>query len=257
MKKYFAISITCCLMSLISFGCLNQTETKPKTTPQEKTAVQHNQSNTTKTPTKKPSSTQLQVIAQPDSIAVLVNKYNKLPETFSPKDLVSPNIPFLARATSEKRKLRKEAASQLEKMVNAAKKDNIYLKGVSGYRSNQTQKTLFDYYVKRDGYNKARTYSALPGTSEHETGLSIDVTGKDGTCAAEDCFGKKPEAKWLAEHAQDFGYIIRYPKGKEAITGYKYEPWHIRYVGVNIAKEITKKGITLEEYYDATPVINQ
>src|SRR5690606_32371893 len=104
---------------------------------------------------------------------------------------------------------------------------------------------------------KARTYSALPGTSEHETGLSIDITGKDGTCAAEDCFGKKPEAKWLAEQAQNFGYIIRYPKGKETITGYKYEPWHIRYVGEKIAKEITKKGITLEEYYDATSVVKQ
>jgi D-alanyl-D-alanine carboxypeptidase len=257
MKKNIATSIfTCCLISFISLGCTNNTDNQ-KPIPPNTTQVEKNQQSNNKTPTVKPSSKELQVIAQPDSIAVLVNKYNKLPETFTPKDLVFPKIPFLSTATTEKRKLRKEAALQLENMVNAAKKDNIHLKGVSGYRSHQTQKTLFHYYVKRDGYTKARTYSALPGTSEHETGLSIDITGKDGTCAAEDCFGKKPEAKWLAEHVQDFGYIIRYPKGKEAITGYKYEPWHIRYVGIKIAKEIAQKNITLEEYYDATPVTNQ
>jgi zinc D-Ala-D-Ala carboxypeptidase len=260
MRKYFTTSITCCLISLISFGCINQAEpSKLKVTPStELTVVQSNQQfSNTKAPTKKSSPKQLKVVAQPNDIAVLVNKYNKLPESFNPKDLVFLNIPFLKRATTEKRKLRKEAAVQLEKMVNAAKKDNIYLKGVSGYRSYQTQKVLFNYYVKRDGYNKARTFSALPGTSEHETGLSIDMTGKDGTCAAEDCFGKKPEAKWLAEHAQDYGYIIRYPKGKESITGYKYEPWHIRYVGIKIAKEITQKGITLEEYYETAQVNKQ
>ncbi|MCH5584016.1 M15 family metallopeptidase [Shimazuella sp. AN120528] len=252
MRKQFAICMTCCLISLVSFGCTNHAEpTNPKVTSPESIVVQTNQQSSN---TEVPASKQLQIVAQPDNISVLVNKFNKLPETFNPKDLVFPNIPFLASASTEKRQLRKEAAVQLEKMVKDAKKDHIFLKGVSGYRSYQTQQALFNNYVKRDGYNKARTYSAIPGTSEHETGLSIDMTGKDGTCAAEDCFGKKPEAKWLAEHAQEFGFIIRYPKGKEAITGYKYEPWHIRYVGVAIAKEITQKKITLEEYYEAISI---
>ena len=98
------------------------------------------------------------------------------------------------------------------------------------------------------------TYSAVPGHSEHETGLAIDVSGSDGKCAATDCFGDTMEAKWLAEHAAEYGFIIRYPKGKESITGYKYEPWHLRYVGVQIASEIAEQASTLEEYYNAVPV---
>ncbi|MNN60637.1 D-alanyl-D-alanine carboxypeptidase [compost metagenome] len=81
------------------------------------------------------------------------------------------------------------------------------------------------------------------------------MSGSDGKCAAEDCFGDTEEAKWLAEHAAEYGYIIRYPEGKESITGYKYEPWHIRYVGVEIAAYIADNNITLEEYYDAVPVM--
>lgn len=95
-----------------------------------------------------------------------------------------------------------------------------------------------------------------PGTSEHETGLAIDVAGADGSCAVADCFGDKPESKWLAEHAWRFGFIIRYPEGKKAITGYKYEPWHLRYVGVDIAAEMQERAITLEECFDMIPVIN-
>ncbi|MBW7456192.1 M15 family metallopeptidase, partial [Paenibacillus sepulcri] len=83
-----------------------------------------------------------------------------------------------------------------------------------------------------------------------QTGLAIDVTGKDGKCAASDCFAGTPEAKWLAEHADEYGFIIRYPEGKEDITGYKYEPWHIRYVGKEIAKVVASEDLTLEQYMD-------
>ena len=123
----------------------------------------------------------------------------------------------------------------------------IYLSGVSAYRSYKTQKALFDYYVKRDGYAKARTYSAIPGTSEHQTGLAIDVSGSNGKCAAASCFANTKEASWLKKNCGKYGFIIRYPKGKEKITGYKYEPWHLRYVG-NISTPIQTNGITLEEY---------
>ncbi|MNI44945.1 D-alanyl-D-alanine carboxypeptidase [compost metagenome] len=81
------------------------------------------------------------------------------------------------------------------------------------------------------------------------------MSGSDGKCAAEDCFGDTKEAKWLAEHVGEYGYIIRYPEGKESITGYKYEPWHLRYVGVEIATDIVDNNITLEEYYNAVPVM--
>ncbi|WP_238996701.1 M15 family metallopeptidase [Paenibacillus pinistramenti] len=194
------------------------------------------------------------VVANPDSAAVLINKQFGLPEDYEPADLVYPDVPFTFSEKIEKRMMRKEAAAALEDMFAAAKKDGIYLAGVSGYRSYERQKTIFENYVKKDGEEKARTYSAYPGYSEHETGLAIDVSGSDGKCAAEDCFGGTPEAEWIAEHAPEYGYIVRYPEGKEDITGYKYEPWHIRYVGKEIAADIAKRNITLEEYYDAVPV---
>jgi D-alanyl-D-alanine carboxypeptidase len=194
-----------------------------------------------------------QVVAKPDDIAVLVNKTYALPENFKPKDLVEPNVPFIFKEKSEKRLMRKEAAEALEKLFAGAKKDGVYLAGVSGYRSRSTQKALFNRYVQKDGEEAARRYSAEPGHSEHETGLAMDVSGSDGKCAAEDCFAGTKEAKWLAEHAHEYGFIIRYPQGKESVTGYQYEPWHLRYVGNDIAKEIAEKGITLEEYYRSVP----
>lgn len=194
------------------------------------------------------------VIAKPEDIAVLVNKQHKLPEEYNPTDLVYPDVRFIFAEKIEKRMMRQDAATALEKLFAAAEDDNIQLAGVSAYRSHKTQTTLFDRYVKRDGLEKARTYSALPGTSEHETGLAIDVSGSDGKCAAADCFADTKEAQWLEKYAQEYGFIIRYLEGKEKITGYQYEPWHLRYVGVDVATEMVKSGEVLEEYFDAVPV---
>lgn len=190
----------------------------------------------------------------PESIDVLVNKQFALPDNYEPTDLVYPDVPFTFTEKIEKRKMRKEAAAALEDLFAGAKKDGIYLAGVSAYRSYDRQKAVFESYVAKDGEEKAKTYSAVPGHSEHETGLAIDVSGSDGKCAAEDCFGDTKEAAWIAKHVQEYGFILRYPEGKEDITGYKYEPWHIRYVGKDVAKEIYDRGITLEEYYNAVPV---
>jgi D-alanyl-D-alanine carboxypeptidase len=194
------------------------------------------------------------VVADPDSITVLLNKHFALPKNYRPKDLTYPAVPFLNPKKSEKQLMRKEAAQALEKLFAAAKKDGITLMGVSAFRSYASQEVLFNYYVKQDGEEKARTYSALPGTSEHQTGLAIDVSGTDRKCAAADCFAGTREAAWLEQHAAEYGFIIRYPRGKEAITGYQYEPWHIRYVGKKIAEEIMGKKITLEEYLHQVPV---
>ncbi|GGH32518.1 M15 family metallopeptidase [Paenibacillus segetis] len=190
----------------------------------------------------------------PESIAVLVNKEFALPDDYDPTDLVYPDVRFTFKEKIEKRMMRKEAAKALEEMFAGAEEDGVYLAGVSAYRSHSRQTTLFNQYVARDGEEKAKTYSAVPGHSEHETGLAIDVSGSDGKCAAEDCFGGTKEANWLADHATEYGFIIRYPDGQESITGYKYEPWHLRYVGKEIAASIAERGITLEEYYDAVPV---
>jgi D-alanyl-D-alanine carboxypeptidase len=120
---------------------------------------------------------------------------------------------------------------------------------VSGYRSYVTQKAIFNNNVRTQGYTQARRYSAFPGTSEHQTGLSIDVSSASAGYALEEKFGATAEGKWLQAHCAESGFIIRYPKGKEGITGYAYEPWHIRFVGVTIATEIMSQSLTLEEYF--------
>jgi D-alanyl-D-alanine carboxypeptidase len=191
------------------------------------------------------------VTAKPADIAVLVNKQIMLPDGYKPPDLVEPNVAFIFTEKAEKRLMRKEAAQALEQMFAGAKKDGIFLAGVSGYRSYETQVSLFKYYVQTQGEAMARKYSAEAGHSEHQTGLAMDVSGSTGKCAADDCFADTPEAKWLATHAPAYGFIIRYPKGKEAITGYAYEPWHVRFLGLSLAQKVAASGLTLEEYLGA------
>ncbi|MHA6532619.1 M15 family metallopeptidase [Paenibacillus sp. BAC0078] len=229
----------------------------------ENPGSQDNAANTEPSPaaTDKPSETsspgnnEIDYTVEPDNVAVMVNKQFGLPDNYKPSDLVYPDVRFIFSEKIEKRMLRRVAAKALEEMFAGAKKDGVHLAGVSGYRSEATQTRLFNNYVAKDGEEKARTYSAVPGYSEHQTGLAIDLSGTDGKCAAESCFAGTEEANWLAAHAAEYGFIIRYPEGKEDITGYMYEPWHVRYVGKDIAAAITEKGITLEEYYsDAIPV---
>ncbi|RFU63872.1 M15 family metallopeptidase [Peribacillus glennii] len=193
-------------------------------------------------------------VAVPHDIPVLVNKDFILPANYQPTDLIYPDVPFLFEEKIEKRMLRREAAHALEMLFQAARNDGLYLAGVSAYRSHATQKKIYQNNIERDGVKLAATYSASPGTSEHQTGLAIDVSGSSGTCATVDCFGGTKEAEWLANHAHEHGFIIRYPKGKQHVTGYKYEPWHLRYVGTEIAQELFSNGITLEEFSDAVPV---
>jgi D-alanyl-D-alanine carboxypeptidase len=217
------------------------TPSTPATTPAQ----------TTPTTPKKGDGQAVTVTAKPTDITVMVNKSVMLPDGYKPADLVEPNIPFIFAEHDEKRLMRKEAAQAMEKMVAGALKDGVHLAGVSGYRSYETQVGLFNYYVQTQGEELARKYSAEPGHSEHQTGLAMDVSGTNGKCAADDCFAGTPEAIWLQAHGAEYGFIVRYPKGKEEITGYAYEPWHMRYVGVAMAQEIMSKGSTLEEYYAA------
>lgn len=197
------------------------------------------------------------VVANTGSLTLLVNKHFKLPDGYKPTDLVQLDVPFIYNEPAERKKMRRPAAEALEKMFAAAKKDGIRLAGVSAYRSHERQASLFNSYASRDGEKEAMTYSARPGTSEHETGLAIDVAGTDSRYAANDAFAETREAKWIAAHASDYGYIVRYPEGKEQITGYKYEAWHLRYVGLPAAKTIMDKGITLEEYVEGVPVAGE
>ncbi|MCY9514994.1 M15 family metallopeptidase [Paenibacillus apiarius] len=197
------------------------------------------------------------ISASHDGMAILVNKQHALPDEYEPDDLVDPKVRFIFREKSEKRLMRREAARALERMFAGAEKDGIYLAGVSAYRSHAAQTWIYRQYVKKHGKEQAMSYSAEPGHSEHKTGLAIDVSGSDGKCAVQDCFAGSAEAEWIARHSPEYGFILRYPKGKEAITGYQYEPWHLRYVGVKRAAEMAERKLTLEEYvYETTPVLS-
>ncbi len=192
----------------------------------------------------------IKVIMNPDNILALVNKEQILPATYKPKDLVVPNVPFAFSETNvDKRYMRREAAKALEEMFAAAHQAGIEFVAASGYRSYERQKALFDEEVKKNGKEEAIHAVAMPGSSEHQTGLAMDITSPSIKNALTLAFGETKEGKWVAAHAHEYGFIIRYPKGKEAITGYEYEPWHLRYVGKKVATVLFKKGITLEEYF--------
>lgn len=176
---------------------------------------------------------------------VVVNNYNKLDKNYAPKNLVKVNIPFIDSISEEEKQLEENVALQLEKLVKMASSEGINYLGTSGYRSYKSQKEIYYNRVKSQGLKKANEYVAKPGTSEHQTGLCIDLTNEDRWFVE-----VTKEAKWLKENAHKFGFILRYPKGKEDITGKKFEPWHIRYVGEDIAKYIYENNLTLEEYVD-------
>lgn len=158
---------------------------------------------------------------------LVANKTYSLPESYSPG-------------------IDRTAEAALNKMISAAKDDGIHLFIKSGFRSYGTQKILYNNYVARDGVAAADRYSARPGHSEHQTGLAFDLN------SLEQSFGETKEGKWLAEHCHEYGFIIRYPKDKEDVTGYMYEPWHVRYLGEDIAKDVYESGKCLEEYLGIT-----
>jgi len=191
------------------------------------------------------------IVTNTSSLYVLVNKQRNLPSDYEPKDLVVPDVPFSFSGNSPKKQMRKEAASALEKLFKAASEDGIKLKAVSGYRSYSTQKSIFESNVKRKGEKVANRTSARPGQSEHQTGLAMDISSASVSYGLEESFGDTKEGQWLAKYASEYGFIIRYPKGKEGITGYSYEPWHVRYVGKIVAKDVTRKEVTLEQYFEA------
>ncbi|WP_165843801.1 M15 family metallopeptidase [Planococcus halotolerans] len=163
---------------------------------------------------------------------LLANKQNPLPSDYAPG--VNP-----------------EAQSAFDAMRAEALKSNIDLTAFSTFRDFARQKQLYEGYVAKDGQEKADRYSARPGFSEHQTGLAFDIgeSGAEQHWAAAS-FGDTEAGKWVAENAHRFGFILRYPEGKEQLTGYMHESWHFRYVGKEVAKEIYDEKITLEEYLE-------
>lgn len=180
-----------------------------------------------------------------DDHLLLCNKKVLLDDNYKPNNLVDSNLPFISYVTS--RKLNEPTKKAATEMFNAAKKDGISLLGASGYRSKETQKNLYQSNVKKHGYDYASKYSAPPRSSEHETGYALDIVSTNHQSLTT-AFDKTSAFKWLNENAYKFGFILRYPKGKENITSYNYEPWHYRYVGTSHAKSIKENNLTLEEY---------
>ena len=172
---------------------------------------------------------------------ILVNKYYHLE-----KDYVPNNLEFIDTLyASSGMRLVKEAKDAFEKLAYDASLGGLTIIAMSSYRSYDYQKKLYNQYVEKDGVEKADTYSARPGYSEHQTGLAVDIYNKK-----EDYnnFQNTEEYEWMQKHAHEYGFILRFPKGKEKETGYQFEAWHYRYVGVDIATNIKKQNITLEEY---------
>ena len=183
----------------------------------------------------------------PTDILILVNKQNRAPAV--PVTLVKPDVTPTKPSVAENIYMRPEAAQALEALFAGAAAEGITLYATSGYRSYSTQKAIFDRKAEERGEQAASRSVAKPGYSEHQTGLAMDIEGETtlGTGLTE-AFGESPEGIWVAENCHEYGFIIRYPQDKTSITGYIYEPWHIRYVGVEAATEIAALGVTFEEY---------
>ena len=180
-------------------------------------------------------------IENPNDILVLVNKNNKLLQNFIPENLETIDIKY----SNEGKMLKKVAKEAFEKLSSDALKLGYKIVAVSAYRDFSYQENLFNYYVEKYGEDYALNCSAKAGHSEHQTGLAVDVMGSNNSY---DDFELSDEFEWMINNAHKYGFILRYPKNKEKITGFKYEPWHYRYVGVEVAKIIYENKITLEEY---------
>ncbi|CEN23596.1 D-alanyl-D-alanine carboxypeptidase [[Clostridium] sordellii] len=181
-----------------------------------------------------------------DSNLILVNKDNPLTSNYKPKNLTKLNIPFVEDSIEEEKYMKTVGAKAIKQLFEQAKKEGIEFLGTSAYRSYQTQEETYLNRVNSVGKEEADKYVAKPGKSEHQTGLAIDVTNKDRWFVK-----STKEAKWLEKNAYKLGFILRYPEDKTEITKIAYEPWHIRYVGKKVAKEIYEKEITFEEYIES------
>ena len=207
----------------------------------------------TPTPTPIPTVPPAPVAVNTDTTTIdfIINRDYPLTNAYRPDDLVVPDIPFSFNdKTADKRKLKKVAAEALEELYNAAlAEEGLTIYGVSGYRSFDRQYDIYGANLINRGVRHTNLYSAAPGNSEHQTGLAIDVSAKSIGFKLNNEFASTPEGIWLKANCWRFGFILRYPKDKEEITGYAYEPWHIRYVGIPLAYYLYTNNLTLEEYY--------
>ena len=187
-------------------------------------------------------------IDSPDSDAVIVDKLRPLnPADYVPT-LVTLDVPY---ANQNAYQLRPEASDALTTMFAAyTDETGLKMQSQSAYRSYAAQKVIYNRYVAQNGRAWADRGSARPGYSEHQTGLALDINALPSDCPIQECFKDTRAGKWLAANAWKYGFVLRYPDGYEKVTGYKFEPWHYRYVGVDVATAMHRQGVrTLERYY--------
>lgn len=191
-------------------------------------------------------------LTDPASPWVIVNKQHSLsPTNYTPTSLVVPNVALKDTRAASNMHVSSAMAASFEALFAAAENSGLHLLLSSGYRSYTYQVQVYGRIVQSQGQGSADEQSARPGYSEHQTGLAADVAPLSRKCDLQQCFAQTPEGQWLAANAYKYGFIIRYPADKQAVTGYEYEPWHIRYVGADLATEMHKRGITtLEEFFN-------
>lgn len=182
-----------------------------------------------------------------DSVLIFANKKHKLPDGYVPSDLVSLTV---ATAYGDVQ-MKQEASDAMTNMFSAANAEGVYPVVTTAYRSEDFQSQLYNGYVERDGQEAADTYSSRPGYSDHQTGLAADISCESNSYYLNQDFENTAEGQWLAQHAHEYGFVMRYPKDKQDITGYMYEPWHFRYIGVEEATALynTDPNETMEEFY--------
>lgn len=184
-----------------------------------------------------PFYTNINQITDTAQFPLLVNKYNELPDNYVPDNLQKLSSGHL---------LTSETKQAFERMCSDAKAEGYRISPASAYRSIEYQRNLYNRYLRGDSQKSVDTYSARAGHSEHNTGRAVDVKGRTGSI---NNFGQTPESGWVNENAHKYGFIVRYKKNATHITGYKYEPWHLTYVGEEVATDMKNKSIdTLEEY---------
>lgn len=245
-KLLIPLSAVILMVLLVVFG-LKQTATSPDKKPD------NNNQQTNQTTPPSFDKTKYSTTA-PESIWVVVNKQHALnPTSYAPNDLVVPDVGLRLAASAEQMHIRKVVEAPMKAMFADAKTADFTLALGSGYRSYSYQKSLYDGYVRTMGQAEADRTSARPGHSEHQTGLSFDVEVTAMKCHLEKCLGETADGKWIAANAYKYGFIVRYTETKEDVTGYDYEPWHLRYVGVELAAELHKQNVeTLEEFFNVS-----
>ena len=245
-KIYTVIGL--CIAILIGLFILNfkgcdfpKNEPKPTPTPEPTVAP-----TPVPTPTPEPTPTPPPPVdlESDDSLNRYISVSHPIADSYVPADLRAVNVHSAAT-----KKLREEAAQKLEEMFKAAIDDHIYLKLVDGYRSYQEQADLYSYYTQVRGAYYASVVDDHPGASEHQLGLAADIGCWNGACELAYCFTQYPDYTWLKENSWKYGWIERYPDGKQSITSIVYSPWHYRYVGLEEAQKIYESGLTMEEYY--------